>query len=543
MNVKFEAAVLQSMILRATSTADRSQGVEHSAIFSYETISEAARGVRSLAPFCNDSQLRKRKFANSWVFRFLDRAGLSRRRVTAFDKAEDVSTTKQGLAAIQDALRAASVSAAQIYNADETALLLYNSPRYLFVPKEKKRAYSVDEDSKVRYTAMLAVNAEGVLGPPHIIVKCSTNKADQSKSTILKKLFQQTHSKAFNRKNGWELAVWSDTVMVKNKNYKQKAPRKKAGSHGGTSSAPVTVVSSGDASVPPPAVRGPTTTGVPDTAAQTPQVPSKPSTQSSTRRASQRAKTPSSKAMQSRDSTAIQAAIDESDRAVGLPLQADPSGAASAAPQAASAPRQADVPEFVPMVFTRPYLRHATTGTLITAQLHSWMDSAGIVMWIDLLFAKLDPKPAVLVWDNASVHKSSPSIAAALQRHGIKSLFLPPNCTDELQPLDLSVCTRAVTRAYLPHCLAGQWNDQGWHAQVQKPNDFGKCEAVQPVTCCLVSTRCRCKGWHPSPRVESTEAVVDLNHSRLAGLFGGIERGSCSQGWNCSHICLSRTAT
>ena len=84
--------------------------------------------------------------------------------------------------------------------------------------------------------------------------------------------------------------------------------------------------------------------------------------------------------------------------------------------------------------------------------------------------ARLSPFPAkrmLLVCDNASVHKAD-EIKTLTDKYGIILMFLPPNMTQWLQPLDHVVCglIKIVQRARRDRYLAAvlkQWKDEKEH--------------------------------------------------------------------------------
>jgi len=91
--------------------------------------------------------------------------------------------------------------------------------------------------------------------------------------------------------------------------------------------------------------------------------------------------------------------------------------------------------------FKRPFLLHSS-GHVITLQKKGWMDTAGLVMWIQLVLkqymAKHDLKKMLMVWDSCSSHLTK-SVVDAFTEANITVLQLPVNMTDKLQPMDLVV--------------------------------------------------------------------------------------------------------
>jgi len=91
--------------------------------------------------------------------------------------------------------------------------------------------------------------------------------------------------------------------------------------------------------------------------------------------------------------------------------------------------------------FKRQYLKHSD-GRVIWAQPNAYMDSCGMMMWVDLVLAPLKFKSGdphwVMVWDSCSSHLTE-SVQAKFQAYGIFVKQLPVNMTDILQVLDLVV--------------------------------------------------------------------------------------------------------
>ena len=94
-------------------------------------------------------------------------------------------------------------------------------------------------------------------------------------------------------------------------------------------------------------------------------------------------------------------------------------------------------------LYKRPYLLNSKTSAVITANARGWMDSVTMVMWIDVLLAPWIAKvgqgrPQMVIWDNCGSHLCD-SVVQSFGAHNIVMLTLPPNMTDKLQPMDLSV--------------------------------------------------------------------------------------------------------
>ena len=89
----------------------------------------------------------------------------------------------------------------------------------------------------------------------------------------------------------------------------------------------------------------------------------------------------------------------------------------------------------------RPYLLQRSTGNVVTAQHKAWMDTPGMVMWVDTVlgpWARQSGRLKLLIMDNVGFHHAT-AVAAALRKFDVVFEPLPPNMTDLLQPMDLAV--------------------------------------------------------------------------------------------------------
>jgi hypothetical protein len=95
------------------------------------------------------------------------------------------------------------------------------------------------------------------------------------------------------------------------------------------------------------------------------------------------------------------------------------------------------------VLWARPYLKHAVTGHVITAQHKAWMDSAGMVMYFELVLVPWQQrrgKPVLIVSDNCAVHKAWPVQQRFVASGGrITMMHFAPNITPWKQPLDIVV--------------------------------------------------------------------------------------------------------
>eukprot|EP00042_Codosiga_hollandica_P037214 m.290606 g.290606 ORF g.290606 m.290606 type:complete len:138 (+) comp55082_c0_seq7:876-1289(+) len=96
----------------------------------------------------------------------------------------------------------------EVMNADETGVMLGHSPRYVYVDATTTHAAVPPSDEKSRFTALLWSTGAGDMGPPFLIVKCSTNAANLSNSTVLDHVAKHTAFKY------WTKHLWSRTLEL-----------------------------------------------------------------------------------------------------------------------------------------------------------------------------------------------------------------------------------------------------------------------------------------------------------------------------------------
>jgi hypothetical protein len=94
--------------------------------------------------------------------------------------------------------------------------------------------------------------------------------------------------------------------------------------------------------------------------------------------------------------------------------------------------------------FKRQYLYNTKTGAVIMSQSRAWMDTAGIVMWLELVvapFARKVGKKLLVVWDNCGSH-CAPAIKDLLKSEALKGVhivLLIANATGVIQVMDINV--------------------------------------------------------------------------------------------------------
>jgi hypothetical protein len=123
--------------------------------------------------------------------------------------------------------------------------------------------------------------------------------------------------------------------------------------------------------------------------------------------------------------------------------------------------------------YSRPYLFHQATGTVITIHNAAWMDSVGLCMWADVVVKPwANGKKKLMVWDNCPTHCVD-EVIEFFNKINVEVAFLPKNMTDKLQPMDLAVNGALKARMR---------KDRGVHLwkQVQKHNAETPSQDFQP---------------------------------------------------------------
>ena len=94
------------------------------------------------------------------------------------------------------------------YNFDETAFTYSIGPSHIFCPRDQQRATNIgNSNTKLRITAVIAVNAVGGFAPLMLIIKHSVSsekRPDQTGMRVIPELFTKNGFKA---DDGWEKLV------------------------------------------------------------------------------------------------------------------------------------------------------------------------------------------------------------------------------------------------------------------------------------------------------------------------------------------------
>ena len=87
----------------------------------------------------------------------------------------------------------------------------------MYAPVNGGGARAPDNDDRTRITINVCLSADGTVQPASFIMKCATNAADQSKTTVVKSLLADP---SFNIDGQWSMHWWQRTMQVKVKGKK-----------------------------------------------------------------------------------------------------------------------------------------------------------------------------------------------------------------------------------------------------------------------------------------------------------------------------------
>ena len=185
--------------------------------YSYSIIEAAARTVQNKINWNDNDKRKAMKFTDKWVRGFLTRGGLHRRKITREDKvlpsdADISSVLKIG----QELYIRNGHDSSSTFNFDETAFTWAIGPSHMFCPSNQQRATNIGiSNTKLRITAIIAVNAEGIFTPLMIIIKHSVSsekRPDQTKMTVIRELHKKY---GFTENEGWVLKIWIKDLTIK----------------------------------------------------------------------------------------------------------------------------------------------------------------------------------------------------------------------------------------------------------------------------------------------------------------------------------------
>jgi len=193
-NERFEACVMERLIsLKMTETDSSGKKVDievlANAVFNYELFRVAAEDVRNYPEFKDDERLKAIKFSNGWVQKLKKHYKLRRRRCsTKLKNKPSEEEVRNQMQKIQKIMLDNEITAAQVFNEDETAIDTVAELLFQYVPSTATRAADC-ASSESRFTTMLGSSGEGIMLPTMIILKCGTeDKVDLSGEQTLEKL-------------------------------------------------------------------------------------------------------------------------------------------------------------------------------------------------------------------------------------------------------------------------------------------------------------------------------------------------------------------
>ena len=156
------------------------------------------------------------KFTNKRIKSFLLRGRLTRRKITREDKEvpthEEIAHT---LSIGQEVLVKNGHTAQSCYNFDETAFTWAIGPTHVYCPINQARATNIGiSNTKLRITAIIAVNAECSFAPIMLIIEYSVSserRPDQTRMTVVR----DSNKKAgFTVEDEWKLRQWSRELTI-----------------------------------------------------------------------------------------------------------------------------------------------------------------------------------------------------------------------------------------------------------------------------------------------------------------------------------------
>ena len=155
-------------------------------------------------------------FSNKWIKSFLGRGGVSRRKITREDKAVPTDKEIHEVLKIGQNLYVEGGHTPQTcFNFDETAFTWAIGPTHSYCPKNQPRATNIGiSNTKLRITAVIAVNAVGEFAPLMLIIKHSVSsekRPDQTGMLVIRELHKKV---GFRESEGWLLKIWQKEVML-----------------------------------------------------------------------------------------------------------------------------------------------------------------------------------------------------------------------------------------------------------------------------------------------------------------------------------------
>ena len=187
--------------------------------YSYAIIESAARSVQERSHWMPNTTVSSLQFTNKWVKSLLSRGGLRRRKTTREDK--DIPESEEILQVMrigQKLFIDNEHDENTCFNFDETAFTWAIGPTHVYCPINQERATNIGiTDTKVRITAVIAVNAAGQFAPLMLILKHSVSSEkspDQTRMTVISKLHKV---EGFTELDGWKKKCWEKSLTIKGK--------------------------------------------------------------------------------------------------------------------------------------------------------------------------------------------------------------------------------------------------------------------------------------------------------------------------------------
>lgn len=158
--------------------------------YSYAIVETSAKAVQESRYWIDNAEIKSMKFSNKWMKGFLTRGSVTRRKITREDK--EVPTDEEIASVLnigQQKYFENGHTAKTCYNFDETAFTWSIGPTHFYCPINQTRATNIGiSNTKLRITAVIAVNAEGAFAPLMIIIKHSVSseaRPDQTTMTVI----------------------------------------------------------------------------------------------------------------------------------------------------------------------------------------------------------------------------------------------------------------------------------------------------------------------------------------------------------------------
>ena len=175
--------------------------------YSYAIVERAANAVKNRSCWQEDEIVQQLKFSNKWIKSFLKRGGVTRHKITREDKAVPSDEEIHEILNIgQNCYSDKGHSPKTCFNFDETAFTYAIGPTHNYCPINQPRATNIGiSNTKLRITAVIAVNALGKFAPLMLIVKHSVSSEKRPDQTGMR-VIRDLHKKiGFTENDGWIL--------------------------------------------------------------------------------------------------------------------------------------------------------------------------------------------------------------------------------------------------------------------------------------------------------------------------------------------------